>query len=109
MFDYLKDHHHQKKVTRIALWTSSITLLFCGSWAFYWGVRGSNLETVKTLDYGSMVFGYAFLFFLLIALSAAAALTVCRKPKKQVYIRSYTSILFFWALVFVVIAIITPS
>jgi hypothetical protein len=106
---YFTEKKYQKRATTVFTGISAVTLAFVGVWTCYWGLRGSKLETVKELEYEGTVTMYSVLFLLFIWLCASFSIAVVRKPKQQWIIRTYTCILFFWAILFAGIAIKAPS
>lgn len=84
-------------------------LAFAGVWGFTWGIKGSQLETVDELDYDGKVIAYSVMYLIALLGSAAYSWAYIRHPKKQWAVRSYTSVLYFWAVVFAAIAITAPS
>lgn len=98
---YFTEKHHQKKMARYVIGISAVTLFFCSIWLLWWGVSVGNLQTTKAVGYSSLVIGCTAALFFLILATSVFALYVQKHPHKTWGIRTYTVLLFFWVLVFV--------
>jgi hypothetical protein len=72
-------------------------------------LKGANLHIAEELEFDGKLRAYGILMLLALVSSAGFAAVVLRKPKKQWVIRTYTGILFAWAIIFMAMAINAPS
>jgi hypothetical protein len=80
-----------------------------GLYGLYWGIKGGNLNTTSELEYSGSLYFASIMWFLILAFFAGWALWVMRKPTDKCRVRTLVVSLYFWALLFIGIAIMVPK
>jgi cytochrome bd-type quinol oxidase subunit 2 len=99
----------QKLWSRAFIVASFFILLSAGVWIATWGIRGSKTNTVSELGLGKTVKSISILFFLILLIFATFAIVVLKYTDKKWTIRTHTISLYFWAVLFMILAIVIPQ
>jgi len=106
---FFGDKEKQRLATRIFVSASFFVLISAGIWIANWGIKGSKTDTVTELGFNKTVKSISILFFLILVLFASFAIVVLRKPREKWVVRTHTIQLYFWAIVFMMLAVVLPT